>query len=186
MLPIGDVIPSRTRPVLTVAFAAAELALIGPPILRPWAVVWIANAVAIGIFGRALEDRMGHGRFALLAALGVASAAIIAALAAPVPTVLVCASGLAAAIGGAYLARFPGSRVLAIVPVPFGIELMELPSWFIAAAWGVVHLGTALNAMTYAGAVALLTAWVAAGGLGAMAAWLLVRPERMSVSWWGD
>jgi len=186
MLPIGDVIPSRTRPVLTVALALAELALIGPPLLRPWAVVWIASAVAIGIFGRTLEDRMGHGRFAALAALGVASAAIIAALAAPVPTVLVCASGLAAAIGGAYLARFPRSRVLAIIPVPFGLDLMEIPAWFIAAAWGVVHLATALGALTHAGTIALLTAWIAAGAFGALAVWLLVRPERMAVSWWGD
>ena len=172
MLPIGDVLPSRTRPVLTVALAAAELTLIGPPLLRPWAVVWIASAVAIGIFGRTLEDRMGHGRFA--------------ALAAPVPTVLVCASGLAAAIVGAYLARFPRSRVLAIIPVPFGLDLMEIPAWFIGAAWGVVHLATALGALTHAGTIALLTAWIAAGALGALAVRLLVRPERMAVSWWGE
>jgi hypothetical protein len=128
---------------------------------------------------------MGHGRFAMLAAVGAAGAALIAALAAPAPVVLVCASGLASAIGGAYLARLPGSRVLVIVPVLIGIELMEIPTWFIAAAWGVVHLATALNAMTYAGTLALLSAWTAAGALGALAAWLLVRPERMGVEWWG-
>ena len=186
MLPIGDVIPTRTRPVLTVALAIAELALIALPRYRPWAVVWLANALAIGIFGRALEDRMGHGRFAALAALGAAGAGLTAArLHAPRP-VLVCASGVAAAIGGAYLARFPGSRVLVIVPVVFGIELMEIPTWFVAAAWGVVHLATALNAMTYAGALALLAGWAAAAALGALAVWLLVRQGRMNVSWWGD
>jgi membrane associated rhomboid family serine protease len=185
MLPVGDVIPSRTRPVLTSAFAVAELALVGPPQLRPWAVVWIVNALAVGIYGRALEDRMGHGRFAVLAALGVAGAAIAAALVAPGPAALLCASGLAAAVGGAYVARFPGSRVLAIVPVPFGIELMEIPAWFVAAVWGVVHLATALGALTHAATVALLTAWVASGLLGAVAVRLLVRPERMSVNWWG-
>ena len=185
MLPIGDVIPTRTRPVLTVAVAVAELALIAPFLLRPWAIVWIVNALAVWIFGRTLEDRMGRWRFAALAALGAAGAGLSAALVARAPTVLVCASGLAAAVGGAYLARVPNSRVLAAIPVPFRINLVEIPAGFVAAAWGVVHLATALNAMTYAGTVALLAGWAAAAALGAMSVWLLVRPERMDVTWWG-
>ena len=186
MIPIGDVVPRRTRPGVTVALAVAQAGLLLAPAFRPWGVLWIVNAAAIWIFGCALEDRMGRGRFAALATLGAAVASAVAMLAAPVPLVLVASGGLVAALAAGYLAVFPRSRVLSLVPVLVGIELVEIPAWFIALVWGAASLAAALAVWSSAEAVALLTGWVASAGTGAAAAWLLKRPERMAISWWGE
>ena len=185
MVPIGDVIPTRTRPALTALLVVAALALVGPPALRPWTMAWLADGLAIGIFGRALEDRMGRARFSLFAVIGAVSAAALAELIAPVPLALVAAGGLAAAVSGGRLARFPGAPVLALVPVPFGLQILEIPAWFIAGVWGVVHLATALGAATPAATLAPLAGWVAAGVLGVVLARPFSRSERDHIAWWG-
>jgi membrane associated rhomboid family serine protease len=185
MIPIGDVIPTRTRPALTAVLVLAALALIEPPALRPWTMAWLADGLAIGIFGRALEDRMGRARFALFAVIGAGSAAAVAALIAPIPLALVTAGGLAAAVSGGHLARFPGTPVLALVPVPSGLHLIEIPAWFIAGVWGVVHLAIALRAETPAATLAPLAGWVAAGVLGVVLARPFSRGERDHIDWWG-
>lgn len=185
MLPIGDVIPSRTRPVLTAVLAVGALALIGPPALRPWAIIWMADGLAIWMFGATLEDRMGRARFAAFAATGAAAAAAVAALTAPIPLVLIAAGGTAAMLGGGYLARFPTAPMLALVPTPAGVEIVEVPAWFIAAAWGVVHAATALGAATASVSLALAGGWLAAAGLGALLVWPFSRRERDHSAWWG-
>jgi membrane associated rhomboid family serine protease len=71
------------------------------------------------------------------------------------------------------------------VPVLFGIELMEIPAWFVAGVWGIVHLAVALGAPTPAAALAMVAGWAAAGGLGAVLAWPFSRRERDHIAWWG-
>jgi len=185
MLPIGDAIPCRTRPVLTAVLAAGALALIGPPGLRPWVVVWLADGLALWTFGATLEDRMGRARFAVFAAAGAAASAAVASLTAPVPLVLVAAGGMAAMVGSGYLARFPSAPVLALIPIPVGIEIIEIPAWFIAAVWAAVHAATALGAATPATSLALFGGWLAAGVLGALLVWPFSRRERDHIGWWG-
>ena len=63
MIPLGDVIPVRTRPYVSLACMIGIL-IAGGPVLQV-----VSNIVALWIFGWTVEDRLGHGRFAAFCAL---------------------------------------------------------------------------------------------------------------------
>ena len=131
MLPVRDVIPSRTTPwvaltLLGVNAAASIIAWIFAPDLAGVLIVapfvhtgWLqllSNLGALWIFGETVEDRMGHVRFLIFYVLAGTAAALAHAWASPAagPSV-VGASGSVAGIIGAYLVLFPQSRILVLV-----------------------------------------------------------------------
>jgi membrane associated rhomboid family serine protease len=198
MIPIRDVIPSRTTPGITLVLIAVNVLVFGvmvaadggPPDNRP---VWITqvlslfhhgslihlvgNLWALWLFGENVEDRFGHWRF-LLCYIAVGSVAALAELwVAPLPGApLSGASGAVAGIVAAYLVMFPRSRLLTLVPTGVPWNLLELPAAGVAATWFVLHVGRGTGPLTlFVGAVA---------GVGA--AWVLRRPERQRVEWWAE
>jgi membrane associated rhomboid family serine protease len=187
MIPVRDVIPSRTFPGATVALLAAHAAGLVSADVRRWWLPWCVDMVALWIFGSTVEDRMGHGRFVVFYLLcGGAAAAASAAAGAPALT-LIAAGGAVAGVSAAYLLLFPRSRVLTIVPAVGGIDVVEVPAWCVSGAWAAVYAaaaGAAVAPDAGTGALALavgLLAGVLAGGLGFL---LFRRPERMRVDWW--
>ncbi|MFC7332732.1 rhomboid family intramembrane serine protease [Rhodocista pekingensis] len=96
----------------------------------------IANMWTLWLFGAAVEDRMGHLRFALFYVLcGVlASWAHMAAY--PASTVpALGASGAIAAVLGAHITLHPRSRVLLLVPILFIPLILPVTTWAYAAVW---------------------------------------------------
>lgn len=200
MIPVHDAIPIRTRPVVTVGLLAALASLGGVQAFwdgrlpsfdasdlsaAGWAVVfaqvaahqdWVhagSNMLALWVFGPALEDRMGHGRFAAFAgacALAGAAAVVLHG------THLAVAgfSGLAAGFVAAYTLQFTRSRVVVPLPVVIGFELADVPAWFFSVFWVAIQLVD----MVPPGAIA---AGAAAGAAGLFVA---RRRERLGPDWW--
>ena len=187
MIPVRDVIPSRTAPAVTLALLAAMGAACLWPAVREWWLPWTAHAMVLWLTGGTLEDRLGHARFAALVA-ACAAAAFTAPVAAGHQGDLIRAvCGAAAGMIAAYLVMFPRSRILTVVPVVIGIEVADVPAWAVFGLWAVLQGAAAWAALTWSaaadptGMVIGAAAGAAAGAAGSVA---LRRPERMRVDWW--
>jgi len=118
---------------------------------------FLGNMLYLWVFGDNVEDRMGRWRFTLFY-LGTGVAAALAQMfvnpASPIP--MVGASGAIAGVLGAYLRLFPRSRVLALVPVLFFFQVMQVPAAFFLVFWFLIQLAN--------GALALVASPGVAGG----------------------
>jgi membrane associated rhomboid family serine protease len=186
MIPLGDVIPVRVRPYVTFAAVAASVAGGGP-------LLHIGSSVmALALFGRTVEDRMGHGRFAVFVLLCGALAAVAQAAgsAEPVARGLIV-SGAVAGVVGAYFALYPWSKVLVLVPVGFSPRIVELGAIVFCAVWYMLQVISWLPMDVPARATpaaGLVPSWghLAGMALGAAGVWVFRRPERLRVEWWND
>lgn len=96
----------------------------------------LGNMLYLWIFGDNVEDRLGHGRFVvfyLLCGLAAALTQIYLSPSSRVP--MVGASGAVAGVLGAYLLFFPSSRVLALVPIAFFLQVVEIPAFVFLLFW---------------------------------------------------
>ena len=216
MIPVGDVIPSRTTPRAT--FAILVLAVLlwlaglvlpagsAPLILTHGAVParfsWVAatmgliahtgfvhlatNALALGILGRAVEDRLGHARFVAFYVVTGYAGTLAAVWAAP--DSLVPVLGSSAAVGGViggYLALFPRSRILLLVPARDGMDAVEVPALILPGFWLLAQMiWTVAPAITVETSAAM-AAHLGGGAAGALAVWIFRQPARTKVEWWG-
>ncbi|HHO53543.1 MAG TPA: rhomboid family intramembrane serine protease [Deltaproteobacteria bacterium] len=101
----------------------------------------IGNMIFLWVFGGPVESRLGHVRYALLLALAAAAAATTHAWMNPssmVPTV--GASGAVAGVLGAYLALYPLSRVVIVVPIFLLPLFFEVPALLFIGFWVLQNL----------------------------------------------
>jgi membrane associated rhomboid family serine protease len=187
MIPVRDVIPTRTAPGVTVTLMAAMAAACAWPAVRDWWLPWASHAVVLWLAGGTLEDRFGHARFsAFVLACGAASMAAPLSAGLAIDPVWAVA-GATAGVIAAYLVMFPRSRVLTLVPVVVGIEVADVPAWAVFACWAVLQAAAAWSVLTWSppldagGAAVGAAAGAAAGALGGLR---LPRPDRMRVDWW--
>jgi hypothetical protein len=211
MLPVRDIVPSRTPAVaagalvalLTAAFvvgrwgsAPADLGRLAARWVggsaAPGAAAWLTGwlhfltvVVPIWVLGRTLEDRMGHARFVAFLATCAALAAAVAALADPgggVP--LIGASGAAAGVLGGHLRLFPGGRVAVAWPLPGLARFSEAPTGLLAVTWLLLVLIAAAPGAGPGPDRAIV--WSAVAGLlaGAALALRFRRRERDHPDWW--
>ena len=194
MIPLRDVIPSRTTPYTTVTIillnAVAWLyevslpprelerylyfygvipASFSPPTLLTsmflhgsWMHV-IGNMWWLWIFGDNVEDRVGHGRFAvfyLVCGIAAALGQIAIDPTSTLPTI--GASGAIAGVMGAYFVLYPHSRVLTLIPLIIFWELIELPAIVLLGFWFLMQLFSA-------GAIAVTASTHGSGGVAFMA-----------------
>jgi rhomboid family protein len=142
-----------------------------------WAHI-LGNSLYFAVFGRAVEDSMGRGRFLafyLLCGLIAAVAYIVSAPASPVPTV--GASGAISGILGAYLVLYPGATVRMFVFV----FIVRFRAWVVLLWWFIVQALTGLSQLNQmnpavSGGVAV---WAHVGGFlaGVALVKLFVNPE---------
>lgn len=217
MIPISDVIPTRTTPWVTGLLVAAigvvfagELVLPAldvrsviyaadsPDALARWRLLPLlaflhaglvqagTNILALWLFGPALEDRLGHGRFAGLFAAGLVAAVLGARWAMPLMTPLIGAAGPIATIIAAYLVLWPRSRILVLIPLPLLFDVVEIPAAIVPAFWLLLQIAGGAHGRLSPALAAEQTLWaVLAGALaGLIAARALPRRERMTVEWW--
>jgi membrane associated rhomboid family serine protease len=199
VLPLRDVIPSRTAPFITVGLIVLNaLVFLFEPTLSNydlhalltslflhsgWGHV-LGNMLFLWIFGDNLEDRIGHGRFLLLYLACGGAAALGQTLAAPGTLVpMIGASGAIAGVIGAYFVLFPHSRVLTLVWLIFYVDLIEIPAWYFLGFWFVLQLLFGFG--TVAGETGGVALWAhAVGFLAGMALVLILRrPERTRIEW---
>jgi membrane associated rhomboid family serine protease len=199
LLPLHDVIPTRTKPIATlaivaihvVAWAAGQAAgdarwtdVIAMFIGHIGWVHLVADAIVIWLFGASVEDRLGHLRFVVLYLLGGAAAGGVAVWQQGAMAPLSGPVGAVAAILGAHLALFPTSRMLVLVPAAGGVDAIELPALFFAGIWfGMATIG-GLGWPAAATPITVIGGPVAGAAVGAAAVGLLRRRERLRVEWW--
>ena len=163
MIPIGDVIPTRTPPVVTIALIALTVVVSTQVIAIGLAIV-LLNMLFLWLFGWTVEDRLGHGRFAALYLL-------VGAAASAVSMPLIAVSSAVGSIIGAYFLLYPKSSMLILIPVP--LSTVEIPAVVFLALWCVLQILTGMIAVPFASFFA-----------GAALCLALRRPERVRVEWW--
>lgn len=216
MIPVQDVLPSRTTPRVTVGLMALvvvsqayQLALSVPELRglilafgftpAAWSVAsvfatlfihlgiveTVANVWALWIFGDNVEDRLGAMRYLALLLVSAWTALFVAASVDPTSRApLVGPAGLVAAAIGAHLSLFPKSKVLVLVPMWRGIDLVDVPALLIVAFW-LLFQGLAQFGSLYPSPLtSTLIVPAAAAACGAVGVRILRRPERMQATWW--
>ena len=219
MIPLRDVIPSRTRPGVTIGLIAVNVVVFlfqamlpeetAQRFLDAFAVVpaqfslvdvftslfvhagiahLAGNLLFLWIFGDNVEDRLGHGRFAVFYVVCGYVAAIAQTALVPDSLIpMVGASGAIAGVMGAYVVLYPQSRVLMLFPFP--PILFELPAVFFLGFWFVMQFLSGIGTLpifrggTISGGVAF---WAHVAGFACGLALVIPmrRRERMDVDWW--
>ncbi len=118
------------------------------------------NMLFLWVFGDNVEDILGHGRFLLFYVLcGVAAALGQYAVNPDSRVPMVGASGAIAGVMGAYLVKFPHSRIVMIGWFLF-VFTFELPAYVVLMYWFVVQLfsgiGSIADAAAHRGGVAFM------------------------------
>lgn len=113
------------------------------------------NMLYLWIFAPAIEDSVGHVRFAafyLFCGVVASAAHVLSGPDATVP--MVGASGAIAAVLGGYMAAFPGSRIHVVVFLFFFIQVVRVPALIVLGIWFAVQLVNASAESGTAGGVA--------------------------------
>jgi membrane associated rhomboid family serine protease len=137
----------------------------------------IVNMWTLWLFGRAVEDQFGSGRYlAFYFACGVLASITYVALNRTSAVPALGASGAIAGILGCYMRLFPFSRIVVLVPILFLPLFFELPATVFAGLWFVFQImGAAADRLTplAGGNVAW---WAHVGGF--VAGFILAGPLR--------
>jgi membrane associated rhomboid family serine protease len=181
VIPLRDVIPSRTTPFVTLAIVALNaLALIYHLLLGdagPALLYLGANMLFLWLFGDNVEDRMGHGRFVAFCLLCASAAALTQTVVDPGSSITgVAATGTISGIMGAYLVLYPRSLVVTLLPMLVVTEIVEVPALVFLCLWLLLQL---VSGHVFWADLAALAA-------GAGVVMLFRRPERQRVEWWHD
>jgi len=220
LIPLRDIVPSRTTPVITIALIVLNVLVflfelsLGRAVeaftfyfgLVPADFAWLnvftsmfihggflhiaGNMLYLWIFGDNVEDRMGHGRFLVFYLLCGVAAALAQTVTAPNSTVpMVGASGAIAGVMGAYFVLYPKSRIVALVPLFFFFQIIEVPAIFFLGIWFLMQflngVGSIADVQAGTGGVAFW-AHVAGFAAGVVGAFVMRRPERQRPEWWHD
>lgn len=126
----------------------------------------IGNMWFLWIFGDNVEDILGRWKYILFYLVCGVAAALFHVVTNPysrVPTV--GASGAIAGVMGAYMLKFPHSRVLTLIPIIIFFTTVELPAIFVLGYWVVIQFFSGAAAIGYSqtsqGGVAF---WAHVGG----------------------
>jgi membrane associated rhomboid family serine protease len=130
------------------------------------------NMLFLWVFGDNVEDRMGHGRYAVFYLVcGLVAALAHSLLSFFSDTPILGASGAIAGVLGAYFVMFKGARVRALVPIIFIFTVMELPAVVFLGLWFVFQLFSGFG--TIGGTGGGVAFWAHIGGF--VAGLLLAR-----------
>src|SRR5271157_339732 len=101
----------------------------------------LSNMWFLWIFGDNIEDILGHGKFLLfylLCGVAAALAQVLFNIDSRVP--MVGASGAIAGVMGAYMVKFPRSRIVCLVFIIIFFTWIEIPAWVMLIYWFVMQL----------------------------------------------
>lgn len=134
----------------------------------------IGNMWFLWIYGDNVEDILGHGKFALFYLLcGIAAAIVHILMNADSRIPTVGASGAIAGVMGAYLVKFPHSKILTLVPIFVFFTTVEIPAVFMLIYWFAIQIFSGVGSVGYSNVGKGGVAWFAHIG-GFLAGMLLV------------
>jgi membrane associated rhomboid family serine protease len=147
----------------------------------------LGNMWFLWIFGRGIEDILGHAKYLFFyLACGVAAAIghILTNVGSPVPTV--GASGAIAGVMGAYLVKFPRARIVTLVPILIFLTTVDLPAAFLLLYWFAIQFFNGVGSVGYSQASSGSVAWFAhvAGFLAGIGLVFLMHPKQRAQSWY--
>ncbi len=145
MIPLADDVERSRRPLISLAlWIACGLAALAALLSGDgaWtALLLLACGLWIWIFGRSVEDRIGHWWLALLAIAGGGGAALLGIAAGMDDRyAAAAATGVAFEVVTSHRIRFPEARVLCLSPVPYYAGLVMTPAWLWALIGAAIVL----------------------------------------------
>ncbi len=142
----------------------------------------IGNIWFLWIFGDNIEDILGHGNFLLFYLLcGLAGGALHVAFNSTSAVPAIGASGAISGVMGAYLVRFPRSRIHTLLFFFIFATTIEVPAMLMIGYWFVVQLFSGFGHLANAAGDTGGTAWFAhIGGFVAGMALIRLLPSRPS------
>ncbi len=147
------IVPSRIHAIATDAMSSNNPANWVALIILPLGSIFLSlflhssfsqilgNMLFLWVFGKSLEEILGHGRFLIFYIIsglltGVGQALIDPTLTNP----LVGSNGAIAAILGAYLLSFPKAKIESILPLVIIFIPIEIPAFFYLSWWFVQQI----------------------------------------------
>ncbi len=148
----------------------------------------IGNMWFLWIYGDNVEEILGHARylvFYLLCGFAASFLQILFHMESRVP--MIGASGAIAGVMGAYIVKFPHSRITTLVPVFVFLTTMEIPAYIILAYWFVIQFFSGIGSLGHSQLSQGGVAWFAhIGGFLAGIVLILVMRTRRRWSHWRD
>ena len=157
-----------------------------------WAHI-LGNMLYLWIFGDNVEDRMGHGRYAvfyLLCGFAGSYAHIWAEPASRMPSI--GASGAIAGVLGAYVSLYPRARVVTLIPLGLFFPLVQVPAIFFLGIWFLQQfVAGALSLAVKTAETGGVAWWAHIGGfaMGFLLVGLFQKPQRRPPprdTWWEE
>jgi membrane associated rhomboid family serine protease len=128
----------------------------------------IGNLIYLWVFGGAVEEVLGHGRYLLLYICGGAVGSLTHTLLFPHSTVpSIGASGSIAGILGAFLVLLPHARIVTLFPLVVYWAMAEIPAVLFLPVWFCMQFFNgylSLQAASHAYEVAGIAWWAHVGG----------------------
>jgi membrane associated rhomboid family serine protease len=146
----------------------------------------LGNMWFLWIFGRGVEDVLGHARYLFLYfASGFAAAFLFIVLNANSPVPTVGASGAIAGVMGAYLIKFPRAYIRTLVFIVVFITTIDIPAFFLLLYWFAIQFFSGLGSVGYSAQMTGGVAWFAhVGGFLAGMALMFLMPTRPRARQW--
>lgn len=143
----------------------------------------IGNMWFLWIYGDNVEDILGRWQYVFFyLACGVAAALTQVALTPDSRLPTIGASGAIAGVMGAYMVKFPRSRILTLLPLFIFWTTVEIPAVFILIYWFVIQLFSGASSFVVSNHAQGGTAWFAHVG-GFLAGILLIFLLRTNDPW---
>ncbi|HZU27028.1 MAG TPA: rhomboid family intramembrane serine protease [Bryobacteraceae bacterium] len=147
----------------------------------------IGNMWFLWIFGRSIEDLLGHARYLIFYLVCGVAAALTQVFVDPysrIPTV--GASGAIAGVMGAYLVKFPRARIITLVPIFFFLTTFELPAAVLLIFWFAIQFFNGVGSVGYSQVSTGNVAFFAhiGGFISGMLLILVIPAERRYRSWY--
>lgn len=149
----------------------------------------ILNMWTLWIFGPAVEDRMGPGRFAVFYLLcGILASLAHALFNAGSMVPALGASGAIAGVIGCYTRMFPFARLVIVIPILFIPLFFEIPALTFAAVWFVMQVVPGLFSLIQPHDLGGIAWWAHIGGFltGVLLAPSIKRSVRNYRPFYGD
>ena len=120
----------------------------------------LSNMLFLWVFGRSMEDKLGHGRFAyfyLACGLGAGLTHIVLNPLSTIPTV--GASGAIAGVLGAYLLSFPRAKITILIPLFIFFWSIHLPAYVVLGYWFLIQFASGWQVLLIAPSTEGGVAW---------------------------
>jgi membrane associated rhomboid family serine protease len=143
------------------------------------------NMWFLWIFGRGVEDLVGHARYLILYfACGIIGALVYVLINSNSTVPTVGASGAIAGIMGAYLIKFPKAHIVTLVFIVIFITTVDLPAFFLLLYWFAIQIFSGIGSVGYSQVSQGGVAWFAhVGGFVAGMLLVMLMPGKYRTRW---